>query len=102
MAVCWLRLPLTLRLLFGFVWSASLLVFQVNLDLVIHAVRPVLLVLGHRRLPLHHMHLHLPWQEQLLLLVLQVDALDAATIGAHVHTHQVVLHLYWVPTMLIH
>lgn len=58
--------------------SRSLVVLQVDLDLVVDGVRAVLLVLGDGGLACHDLHLHGARQKQLLLLllVLQVDAVD--------------------------
>lgn len=80
--------------------ALSLLVLQMDLDLVVDRVRAVLLVLRHGGLPRDDLHLHRARQKQLLLLllVLQVDAVDGPVGACHaahhlVVAHQVVLHL---------
>jgi len=59
-------------------WSvvSVLLLLDLQLDLVVHGVGPVLLVLSGRRLSGHHLHLHSARQKQLLLVLERVDSLD--------------------------
>jgi hypothetical protein len=52
-----------------------LLLLDLQLDLVVHGVGPVLLVLSGWRLPGHHLHLHSARQKQLLLVLERVDSL---------------------------
>ena len=71
----------------------------------------MLLVLRHWRLPRNNLHLHRARQKELLLLllVLEVDAINGSIGGRHspryihsIHSDQVVLHLSGMPVVHVH
>ena len=93
------------------VWSFSLLILHVNLDLVVDRVRSVLLVLRDWRFSRNDLHLHRARQKELLLLllVLEVDAVNGSIGGRSslsnihaCHSNQVVLHLSGMALVHVH
>ena len=72
--------------------SSFSLLLHLQLHLVVHRVRTVLLVLCRWRLPSHHLHLHRPWQKQLLLILDRVDAVLSRLALDAIWSDHVVLH----------